>query len=312
LAYSALGVGAGDEVIVPSLTFVATANAARALGARVIFADIVSEDDLTIDPADVERKFTARTKVVTPVHYAGYPARMGAIRDLCDRAAVAVVEDCAHAPGGSHEGVPLGSLGAVGCFSFFGNKNMTTGEGGMLTTNDPSIAERLRLLRSHGMTTGSWERYRGHASTYDVTAAGYNGRFDDIRAAIGLVQLRRLDQANQQRGEIVRRYRSRLAHVSGVHVPFAHRNESAFHLAVVLLPPGIERGRIMRCMAEAGIQTSIHYPPAHRFSIYTCDWALPVLERIATRLLTLPLFARMTDADVDCVVDTLEHALRTA
>jgi dTDP-4-amino-4,6-dideoxygalactose transaminase len=310
LAYAALNVGPGDEVIVPSLTFVATANAATVLGAKVIFADIISEHDLTLDPADVARKLSGRTKVVAPVHYAGYPAQMRLLRDICDQTGVAIVEDCAHAPGGRHQGVPVGSWGTVGCFSFFGNKNMTTGEGGMLTTNDAVLAERLRLLRSHGMTTGTWDRYRGHASSYDVTLAGSNGRFDDVRASIGRVQLRRLAGANLQRGTLVRRYRSNLSCLAGVTMPFADRDESTFHLAVVLLPAGTDRRRVMQRMVAAGIQTSIHYPPVHQFSVYSDGLPLPVLERVAPRLLTLPLFPRMTESNVDKVVDALANALR--
>src|SRR5262249_40690852 len=162
-------------VIVPSLTFVATANAARGLGATPVFCDIASEDDLTVDPDDVAKKITPRTRAVAVVHYGGYPPQLDRLVRLRPERGLHLVEGRARARGGVYGGKPVGSLGAAGCFSFFGNKNMTTGEGGMLTTDDPALAERLRLLRSHGMTTGTWDRYRGHASVYDVVLAGHNG-----------------------------------------------------------------------------------------------------------------------------------------
>ncbi|MBB4952312.1 dTDP-4-amino-4,6-dideoxygalactose transaminase [Agrobacterium vitis] len=315
LAYRALGVGPGDDVIVPSLTFVATANAAHALGARVIFCDVCSEHDLTIDPSDIQRKLTERTKAISVVHYAGYAAQMDDIVALAQGSGVSIIEDCAHAPGATYRGVPLGSIGKIGCFSFFGNKNITTGEGGMITTNDSDLAAQIRLLRSHGMTTGSWDRFRGHAFSYDVEAAGYNARFDDMRAALGLAQLHRLDEINRRRGELVRRYRSLLSKVDGLTIPFLDRDESAFHLFVVILPLGVSREQVMKCMAAEGVQTSIHYPPVHQFSIYAKDSgaaSLPRLDSIASRILTLPLFPQMSEANVDMVADTLIQALGNA
>jgi dTDP-4-amino-4,6-dideoxygalactose transaminase len=157
LANLALGIGPGDEVICPDLTFVASANASRYTGADVVLADVLSDDDLTVDPEDIEARITPRTKAITVVHYAGFPCRMDAIIDMARRHRLAVIEDCAHAPSAwlpaSGTRRYLGAIGDVGCFSFFGNKNMTTGEGGMVTTNSEAIAERIRLLRSHGMTT---------------------------------------------------------------------------------------------------------------------------------------------------------------
>ena len=163
LAGMALGWGPGDEVIVPSLTFVATANAVRYTGATPVFADIRSEDDLSLSPDDVAARITPRTRAIVVVHYGGYAADMPALLAVAERHGLDVVEDVAHAPGGSLDGRALGTWGRIGCFSFFANKNMTTGEGGMLTTDDDGLAERLRLLRSHGMTTLTWDRHRGHA-----------------------------------------------------------------------------------------------------------------------------------------------------
>lgn len=307
LAYAVLGVGAGDEVIVPSLSFVASANAVRAVGGSVVFADIVAAEDLTVDPDDIERRITPKTKAITVMHYGGYPAQLDRVLSLCRRHSLKLVEDCAHAPGGTSRGTPLGSFGDVGCFSFFGNKNMSTGEGGMLVTQDQALAHELKLLRSHGMTTGSWDRFKGHASSYDVVRVGHNVRFDDLRAAVGLVQLDRLAGLNARRLELVRHYRARLRDV--VTVPFDGREESTHHLMVVLLPEGTDRGTVKTALQNDGIQTSVHYPPSHLFQVYEGGPALPRTENLAPRLLTLPLYPAMTPTDIDLVVHSLRRAL---
>jgi dTDP-4-amino-4,6-dideoxygalactose transaminase len=316
LAYAAAGVGPGDEVIVPALTFVATANAARRLGATPVFADVTSPDDLSLSPADVAAKVTARTRAVVAVHYAGFAADVAGLRAALDaRGAthVPVVEDCAHAPGASaRDGRDrCGALGVVAAFSFFSNKNLTTGEGGMLTTRDDATAAALRLQRSHGMTTVTWDRHRGHAFTYDVARVGTNARLDEIRAAIGRIQLRKLGPANQRRAEVVNWYREATA-ARGLATPFTRGayGESAHHLFVVLLPEGTERPKVMAAMRDAGIQTSVHYPPTHRFTAYTETAAtLPVTDAVAPRLLTLPLGPAMTRGHVDRVMTALDAAL---
>ena len=185
LALKAIGIGPGDDVLCPSLTFVATASAILHCGAKPVFVDITSLDRPTIDPIDAARKITPNTATILPVHYAGIPCDMGALLDLASRNNLCIVEDAAHAPGASFQGRPCGSVGSAGCFSLFGNKNITTAEGGVVTTNDPELAERLRLLRSHGMTTNSWDRDKGRPAHYDVVEVGFNFRFDDIRAAVG-------------------------------------------------------------------------------------------------------------------------------
>lgn len=182
----------GDEVIVPALTFVATANAVRYTGATPVFADIVSLDDLDLSPDQVELLITPRTKAVIVMHYGGYPCDMPAFKRIAEKNHLKIIEDDAHAVGSSFEGRAMGTWGDIGCYSFFSNKNMTTGEGGMVVTNDDAIFERLSRLRSHGMTTLTWDRHRGHAWSYDVVDLGYNYRIDEIRAAIGLAQLRKL------------------------------------------------------------------------------------------------------------------------
>lgn len=324
VAYAAVGVVPGDEVVMPALTFVATANAARRLGATVVFADITSDDDLCVDPADVLAKVTAKTRAVVLVHYAGFAADVAAVRAglaAMGRSDVAIVEDCAHAPaaGARDGGARCGALGDVAAFSFFSNKNMTTGEGGMITTRRPDLDKSLRLLRAHGMTTTTWDRHRGHAFTYDVVRVATNARMDEIRAAIGRVQLGRLAEANRRRGVARRWYIDHIAQraerLAGLDVAFVGGDfgDGAQHLFVVLLPRGVERTPVMASMRAAGVQTSVHYPPTHRFSAYQdVPAALPRTDAIADRLLTLPLGPTLTEQQVALVVDALADALAAA
>ncbi len=321
VAYASVGVSPGDEVVMPALTFVATANAARRLGASVVFADITSDDDLCADPADVLAKVTARTRAVVLVHYAGFAADVGAVRAglaAMGRADVAIVEDCAHAPAaGARDGsARCGALGDVAAFSFFSNKNMTTGEGGMLTTLSADRDRDLRLLRAHGMTTTTWDRHRGHAFTYDVVRVATNARMDEIRAAIGRIQLGKLEDANRRRaaarGWYLDAIRAKADALSGIGVPFSGGGfgHGAQHLFVVLLPPGVAREPVMASMRAAGVQTSVHYPPTHRFTAYAdVPATLPRTDAVAHRLLTLPLGPALTEAQVALVVDALANAL---
>lgn len=311
LAYAALGLGPGDEVIMPALTFVATANTALAVGARPVFADVASVQDWTLSPEDLARRITPQTRALAVVHYAGYAADMSAIVEVARAHGLAVVEDCAHSPGAVHKGKHLGTWGDIGCFSFFSNKNMTTGEGGMVVTDRDDLAEQLRLLRSHGMTTLTWDRHRGHAYSYDVVMPGFNYRLDEIRAAIGLVQLEKLNANNARREALVRRYQTALQHVPGVGVPFAGREDTAFHIMPILLPEGVKRRAVIDSLRAQGIQTSIHYPPVHTFSYFRAHHpaSLPLTEHIGERTLTLPLFPAMTDLQVTEVVEALRAAL---
>lgn len=314
LALVALGCGPGDEVIVPSLNFVAAANTIIHAGATPVFCDIIGEDDLTMDPADIEAAVGPATKAIVVMHYAGFACRMDEIREIAAARDLAIVEDAAHAPGATYRGRPSGTLGDIGCFSFFSNKNLPVGEGGMLVTDDADLAERLRLLRSHGMTTLTWDRHRGHASSYDVVTAGFNYRLDELRAAIGLVQLGRLREENDGRRRASARYRGALHGTAGIVMPFDNANAleaSSHHLAVVLLPVGSDRDAVRARLQAEGIQTSFHYPPTHRFSHYAAlpQRALPRTEDVATRLVTLPLFGRIEDGQIDLVIDQLLRTL---
>jgi dTDP-4-amino-4,6-dideoxygalactose transaminase len=318
LAFLALGIGPGDEVIVPALTFVATANAALYTGAAVRFADILGTADLNVAPESIEGQITPRTKAIAVVHYGGYPCRMAEIVALARRRGLAVVEDAAHAPGASLDGRALGTWGDVGCFSFFSNKNLATGEGGMVVTNRDDVAERVRLLRSHGMTSLTWDRHRGHAHSYDVVTLGHNYRIDELRSALGLAQLAKLPANNARRQEVTRRYWRGLAAdcFDGVETPFKEAaGQPAYHIFPILLPAGADRPTFMDALRASGVQTSIHYPPIHHFGYYReryPDVSLPVTERLAAREVTLPLYPAMTDDDVDFVLEAGAEALGLA
>jgi dTDP-4-amino-4,6-dideoxygalactose transaminase len=313
LGLLAAGVGPGDEVIVPSLTFVATANAVLYCGGTPVFADVVGPDRLHMDPVDVARKVTEKTKAIVPVHYAGYACDMDALLSFAGTKGLRVVEDAAHAPGARWGGRVVGGFGDATCFSFFSNKNLCTGEGGMVTTNDDRIAGELRLNRSHGMTTLTYDRHRGHAFSYDVVSAGYNYRLTEVQAALGLVQLSKLLRNNLVRRRLVGEYRTRLASLHGVVVPFAGMDDqSSCHILSLLLPEGTDRLNVQQSMKSEGIQTSVHYPPVHVFTNFRNRFSadVPVVDRLAPRLLTLPLHPLMSSSDVEVVVDALGRALK--
>ena len=313
LACLAVGVGEGDEVIVPSLTFVATANAVRYTGAKAVFADVESEDWLCVCPQSIEEKITERTKAIMVMHYAGFSCNMPDILRIAEKHNLAVIEDAAHAIGASLDGKALGTWGDVGVYSFFGNKNMTTAEGGMLVTDDDDLAEKLRILRSHGMTTLTWDRFKGHASTYDVVALGYNYRIDEIRSAIGREQLKKLPAGNARREYLVGRYHQAFQEkVPALGLPFVEkRGVSSQHIFPVLLPESVDREAFRELMKQDGIQTSFHYPPVHQFKIYRDEAeTLWMTENVARRQVTLPLFPGMTDEQQDWVIESVVKALK--
>jgi dTDP-4-amino-4,6-dideoxygalactose transaminase len=310
LACLALGVGPGVEVIVPSLTFVASANAIALSGGRPVFADSVSTADPSVDPADIERRITPATRGIMCVHYAGYPCRMDELLDLCERHGLFLIEDAAHAPGATWEGRALGTIGDAGCFSFFGNKNLTTGEGGMVLARDPDVLGEVRLMRSHGMTTMSWDRFKGHASAYDVVRLGFNYRPSELMAALGRPQLAKLTAHNERRNALIERYRARLDRGERTSMPFRGQTGSG-HLAVIVVDRPEKRDPLREALAEAGIQTSLHYPPVHLFDHYRSAYGhapgdLPVAEDLAQRLVTLPLYPTMGAEQVDAVCDVID------
>ncbi|MDC0954977.1 DegT/DnrJ/EryC1/StrS family aminotransferase [Alphaproteobacteria bacterium] len=315
LSLVALRLKPGDEVLVPSLTFVACANAIRYVGATPVFVDINSENDWNLSVADVARKITPRTRAIMPVHFAGYACDITAIVKLAGENEIGIIEDCSHAPMAQHMGKLVGTFGNTGCFSFFSNKNMTTAEGGMVLTRCPEVAAKIRSLRSHGITSTTYQRFKGHSFGYDVDLLGYNYRLDEIRAALGKSQLSKLRENNIKREALVAIYREQLQlKIPDIISPFHDHNDvSSFHIFPILLPEKIEltREEVMHKMANIGIQTSIHYEPIHKFSSYkTFKANVPNLERIASRIMTLPLFASMTNDDIDLVISTLAKILR--
>jgi dTDP-4-amino-4,6-dideoxygalactose transaminase len=314
LAYLAVGVGPGDEVVVPSMSFAATSNAVLYCGGTPVFADIVGQEDLGIDVADVEARITDRTKAVCAMHYAGYPAAVDRLRELCDARGIALIEDTAHAPSAELDGRKLGTWGSAGCFSFFSNKVLSVGEGGLLATDDDGVAERVRSLRSHGMTSGTWDRHRGHAETYDIVDLGFNYRMDEPRAALLLSRMRRVDGEIERRRELVRGYRERLAAVERLSVPYADDEvgRSSCYVMPTLLDEGVDRREFRQRLSERGIQTSILYPAIHEFTEYRKrypDVSLPRTEKAARTQVTLPLFPHMTEDELDRVCEAVAELL---
>jgi dTDP-4-amino-4,6-dideoxygalactose transaminase len=310
LAMEALDIGPGDEVLVPSLTFVATANSVLYAGATPVFVDIESIDTPLISCADAAVKCTPRTKGVVVMHYAGYLCDGEAWQDFAKASGLRLIEDAAHAAGVGRPGV----YGDAAVFSFFGNKNMTTAEGGMVIARDEEVHERIRQMRGHGMTLGTMERLSAHSLDYDVTTLGYNYRMDELRAAIGLVQLRSLKRWNKKREMLTGAYRRYLReYCPEVAVPFSTPHPSAHHIMPVLLPDRTDRDLVVGCMREAGVQTSMHYPPIHRFSWYRSRFpsvSLPNTEEFCRRELTLPLHPKLEERDVEWIACALAEALR--
>ncbi|MGI0024285.1 MAG: DegT/DnrJ/EryC1/StrS family aminotransferase, partial [Nitrososphaera sp.] len=289
MCLAALDIGPGDEVLVPSLTFVATVNAVLHVGATPVFVDIEQDDLPHMSLADAETKCTHKTKAAIIMHYGGYLMDTRAWRSFTNTYNLRLIEDAAHAPGS--DGIGHWSDAAV--FGFFSNKNMTTAEGGMIIGINADVRERIRSLRTHGMTTDTLKRDRGHAYSYDVTLLGYNYRMDELRAAVGITQLPHLTRWNARRRELSALYRQRLAqHVPDIVVPFSDDWKTAAHLMPILLPMGTDRHSIMECLNRRSIQTSIHYPPVHQFSYYRRRFpSLRVLktESFCEREMTLPL-----------------------
>lgn len=310
LALDALGVGPGDEVLVPSLSFVATASCVLYTGATPVFVDIESLHKPLMSLADAARKCTQQTRAVIVMHYGGYIADGDAWRRFADARGLRLVEDAAHAAGARR----AGTFGDAAAFSFYGNKNMTTAEGGMVFARDRSVLERMRQMRAHGMTSDTRQRLAAGSASYDVTRLGWNYRLDELRAAIGLVQLKSLRRWNERRANLTRVYRSVLAkHCPGVSVPFSDAAfDSSHHVLAAVLPDRGHRDAVLGRMREAGIQATVHYPPIHRMSLYRDRFPsedLPITDEFARRELTLPLHPKLEDADVENVAKTLRTAL---
>jgi dTDP-4-amino-4,6-dideoxygalactose transaminase len=312
LAYLALGLKAGDEIIQPAINFVASANLSLMIGARPVFADIVGVDEPTIDPERVAALITPATRAVVLMHYGGYLCRVPEIRALCEEKGVALIEDACHAVGATHELGMAGTLGDIACFSFFGNKNMAVGEGGMVVTNRDDLAEKVRALRSHGMTSLTWDRHQGHARSYDVVTPGFNYRLDDIHAALGRSQLARLPGTNHRRRVLVEMYRAQLGDLPGWTIPFAsYTGDSAYHLMTVVAPDEAWREVVVKALAEKDVQTSLHYPCIPRFKAFESGGhdRLELSDAYAARTITLPLYPGLRDEQVERITAAIRDAV---
>jgi len=315
LALNILGIKEGDEVIVPSLTFVATVNAVRYVGAIPVFADITSFEDLSINPHYIREKITKKTKAIIPMHYGGFACNMDEIKTIAEENNLFIIEDAAHSPFSEYKGKKLGTLGDIGCFSFFSNKNITTAEGGMFVTNNDDFAIRAKLMRSHGMTTVSYDRAKGQATKYDVIELGYNFRMDDIRAAIAVAQIKKLKADIKKRDELRNVYISKLKAINEIIIPYENYSfmSSNYIFPVILKNSNIEkRDLIRKKMAEKGIETSVHYPAVHKFSIYKeFTTELPKTEYVADNEITLPLYYNLSVEKIERICSTLNDVINS-
>lgn len=313
LALRALGIGSSDEVIVPTLTFAATANAPLFCGARPIFADI-DEITFNISPEDVAKHITKRTKAIIVVHYAGQPCNMNEITQLADKFGIYVIEDCAHSLGATYSGRQTGGLGTAGCFSFYPTKNITTMEGGMVTTNDKKLADRITILRSHGMTREAWERSRSSKWYYDVVDLGYNYRLNEVQVALGISQLSRVDLMSQQRARKAKYYTTKLGKIKGIIPPQQAENRThAFHIYAVRVIQkefGVSRDALFAQLSKRGIGLSVHYTPLHLLTYYRETLGCkpgdyPVAEKVYNELLSLPIFPKLRRKQIDYVIQKI-------
>ena len=319
LAVATLNLNPGDEVIVPPLTWASTANVVELCGGRVVFAD-VDPGTLCLDPEDVAQRVTERTRAIIPVHYAGQPVDLDAFRSLAEEKDLALIEDAAHALGASYREVEIGASGDVVVFSFHPIKNITTGEGGMIICRDGALADRLRLLRFHGVSKDAWRRYhRGGAPQYDVIEPGWKYNMLDIQAALGLHQLEKLERFNARRRELAGRYARLLENVpeitplGRVRYPAVH----AWHLYVVRLDLSsveLDRNEFMLALQEENIGTGLHFPALHLSKYYREKYGykpgqLPHAEKASECIFSLPLYPLLREQDQDDVVNTLKRVI---
>lgn len=316
LALEAVGVRDGDEVLVPTLTFTATAEVATYLRAKPVLVDI-EPSHFNISAEELERKITSRTRAIIPVHFAGQPCSMDAILDVANAKRLAVIEDAAHAIPASFRGQTIGRISPLTVFSFYATKTLTTGEGGMVTTDDDSLAERIQLMRLHGMSRDAWKRYTAEGNwRYDILEAGFKYNMTDLQAALGLVQLSKCDAMWRRREEIARRYNQALAPLEAYKTPdVAGDSQHAWHLYVILIERSqlrIHRDEVIEKLRERGIGTAVHFIPLHLQSYYQRTWGYrtgdcPVAEDYFDRCISLPIYPDMTNDDVDRVVEELQQ-----
>lgn len=317
LTLAAWGVGPGDEVITSPTTFSATAAVAVHLGAKPVLADI-REHDLNIDPEQVARAVTPRTKAIIPVHFGGEPCDMAALQDIADRHGLKLLEDAAHALGTTYRETPVGSISDAAAYSFYATKTITTGEGGALATDDPELAARVHQLSNHGISDDSWGREEaGGAWRYDVREFGYKNNLTDIAAALGRSQLKRIDELTAARTRAANRYLANLADEPYLTLPgFDERNTPTWHLFVVRVDAGapVSRNEVIAGLSERGIGASVHFIPLHMLTAFKAlgywqEGDFPIAERAYEGTVSLPMFPDITDAEVDDVCQALRDIL---
>jgi dTDP-4-amino-4,6-dideoxygalactose transaminase len=317
LALACLGVGPGDEVITTPLTFAASANVIEHVGATPVLAD-VEPDVLTIDPEQVERAITPRTKAILPVHYAGHPANVNSLQDIAKRHGLSVVEDAAHAIGASYNGRPIGSGDNPTSFSFYATKNLTTGEGGMLT-GTAELVERARGLALHGLNRDAWKRHQGAGNWYyEVQAPGFKYNMTDLQASLGIWQLRKLAGFQSRRREIANAYNAAFEQIHALETPACRGDvEHAWHLYVLRLRTGetcLNRESFIEQLKEHGIGTSVHFVPIHLHPFYRDKYGykpddFPIAHSNYQRMLSLPLYPGLTDQEVQKVINAVYSIL---
>jgi dTDP-4-amino-4,6-dideoxygalactose transaminase len=314
LAFAAAGLGAGDEVVLPAMTFAATAAAVIQTGATPVFADIDSDALPWLSVAAARAAIGPRTAAIVNVAYAGHGGEVLALQELARASGLFLIEDAAHAPGAVVDGHRVGTIGRAGTFSFYANKNLPLGEGGMLVTDDDELAGRARLLRSHGLSSDTWARHRNDAASYEVVEPGYNYRLDEPRASLGLLLLARLQRDNERRAELAAAYATALDGVDGI-MPVVQQPPSAtsaWHIYPLLLDEGIDRVQFRSRLRAVGIQTSVHYPPLHLTRAFALPGgpALPATESYARRTVSVPLFPHMTKSQQLLVITSISASLR--
>ncbi len=299
--YLGLGIKPGDEVIVPSMTFVSTATSVLHVGARPVFAE-VTPDTFNLDPADVAARVTPKTRAIVAVHYGGQPADLAELGEMARSAGIDLIEDAAQAHGASYHGRPVGGFGRAAMFSFTPTKNITTGEGGIVTTNDADLAGRLRLLRNHGQTR-----------LYEHAALGYNWRITEMQAAMGVVQVGKLDAILERKGANDAYLRSRLANERDFHLPVAREDRTHPYMIYTLRFPEGVRDRVMASLLESNIEARLYFPPAHTQPIFkNSPVSLPVTERLSREMLSIPFHSKLTHTELDRIAQALQSSAITA
>jgi perosamine synthetase len=321
LALEAAGIGAGDEVILPTMTFAASAEVVSYLGARPVLVDC-DADTLNIDPDQVARAVSPRTRAIMPVHFAGHPCDMDAVRALAARHRLVIVEDAAHALPARYRNRPVGAIGDMTCFSFYATKTITTGEGGMLTTEDAATADRVRTMSLHGIGRDAWKRYSAEGSWYyEISAPGYKYNLTDLAAALGRAQLRQCEEFLHARQRIARRYDAAFADLPEILRPACRPDvDHAWHLYVIRISPerlAISRSAFIEALRSERIGTSVHFIPLHMHPYYRSTYGyaptdFPVAQQAFERAVSLPIYPRMSDADVDDVVDAVTRIVRAS